>query len=345
MSNMTLIYDQSNNHTDSTPQESFKMTHETLAIDKSRRAKNKLFNSSGQVKRVVPFRYQMLGHGLNFISYIRNEWAASIISNLWFTVFKSKVKPWTIKFWQTADSCVVVQLKDKTIPVHLWGEGPLVVMMHGWSGSGSQFRKHIPGLVKAGFQVASFDAPAHGINPGKQSHLLDFSDTLVAIEQQIGKIDTVMAHSFGAMATIVATQRGISPRQMILIGPHLDAHEMHQTYSELLNLNPKLSQRFRDMIELRMTDILKAGLFKVDKDVWDLLSPACLLSKTDYKGLLIYDLDDEEIPQSQFKEVEKYWKGCQTIETKGLGHHRILKDKKVIDNVLLFMNKTALKTD
>ena len=95
------------------------------------------------------------------------------------------------------------------------------------------------------------------------------------------------------------------------------------------------------MIEQRMTDILNDGLFKVDKDVWELLSPASLLSKTDNKGLLIYDLDDEEIPQSQFIEVEKHWQDCQTIETRGLGHHRILKDKKVIENVLKFMGKAA----
>lgn len=321
------------------------MADESLAIEKTRQAKKRLFNSSGQDKRVVPFSYQMLGHGLNFISYIRNEWAASIISDLWFTVFKSKVKPWTIKFWQTADACVEVQLKDKTIPVHLWGEGPLVVMMHGWSGSGSQFRKHIPGLVKAGYQVASFDAPAHGINPGKQSHLLEFSDTLLAIEKQIGKVDTIMAHSFGAMAAVVSMIRGFSPRQMVLIGPHLDAHEMHQTYSDLLNLNPRLTQRFRDKIEQKMTDILNTGLLKIDKDVWHFLSPASLLSKTDCKGLLIYDLDDEEIPQSQFKEVAKRWQGCETIETRGLGHHRILKDRKVIENVLIFMGEVGLKTD
>ncbi|MCW8933610.1 MAG: alpha/beta hydrolase [Gammaproteobacteria bacterium] len=320
------------------------MDHETLPVDKTRQTKNRLFNSSGQDKRVVPFSYQMLGHALNIISYIRNEWAASIISDLWFTVFKSKAKPWTIKFWQTADACVELQLKDKAITVHLWGEGPLVVMMHGWSGSGSQFRKHIPGLVNAGYQVASFDAPAHGLNPGKQSHLLEFCDTLLAIEQQIGQVDTIMAHSFGAMAAVVSTILGFSPRQMILIGPHLDAHEMHQTYSELLNLNPRLTQRFRDKIEQKMTDIINSSLLKLDKDVWHFLSPASLLSKTKCKGLLIYDVDDEEIPQSQFKEVEKYWQDCQTIETSGLGHHRILKDREVIENVLTFMGEATLKT-
>jgi len=308
------------------------MSEQTLAVDKSKQTKNKRSISAKRDKRVVPFKYQMLGLVLNAISYLRNEWAANIISDLWFTVFKSKAKPWIIKFWQQADSRVEVKLKDISIPVYLWGEGPLVVMMHGWSGSGTQFRKIIPGLVKAGYQVACFDAPAHGDNPGKQTHLLEFCDTLIAIQQKIGKVHTVMAHSFGAMAALTATQRGFSPQQMVLFGPHLDAHEMHKTYSELLNLNPKLSDRFRDIIEKRMMSILKVD------DVWKFLSPASLLEKNRYKGLLIYDLDDEEIPQQQFKDVETHWPNARTIITKGLGHHRILKDKKVIESVLTFMS-------
>ena len=310
------------------------MPHQTLAARKDKQASSSIFNSGGKQKRIIPIHYQMLGLGLNVISHIRNDWAARIISNMWFTVFKGKVKPWTTRFWQQADDCVTLKLNNTSIPVYLWGEGPLVVMMHGWSGSGSQFRKLIPGLVKAGYRVAAFDAPAHGSNPGKQSHLLEFCDSLIAIQQQLGSIDTVIAHSFGGMAAIVASQRGLTPKQMILFGPHLDAHEMHQTYSDLLNLRPKLSIRFREIIEQRMLDILRVD------DVWQFLTPKNLLAPIKSKGLLIYDLNDEEISQEQFKAVGQYWQDCETIETQGLGHHRILKDRAVIGDVLAYMEKT-----
>lgn len=120
---------------------------------------------------------------------------------------------------------------------------------------------------------------------------------------------------------------------MVLFGPHLDANEMHQTYSKLLNLNPKLSGRFRDMIGQTMMEILKAD------EIWHFLSPVSLLSDFNYKGLLIYDHDDEEIPLEQFKAVDKNWHACRTIETQGPGHHRILKDKKIIESVLTFMKQ------
>ena len=296
----------------------------------------KHLNSSERRKRVIPLSHQLFGLILNLVSHLRNEWAADILSNLWFTVFKSKPKPWITEFWQQAESRVEVQLKYKSIPVYLWGQGPLVVMMHGWSGSGVQFRRLIPGLVAAGYQVAAFDAPAHGSNPGKHTHLLEFSDSIIAIQQQIGPVDTVMAHSLGGMAALVAAQRGLSVRQMVLFGPHLDVQKMYQTYSDLLNLNPKLSSRFRHKIGQKMADILGV------EDVWAVFTPANLLAQADYQGLLIYDQEDEEIPLEQFKTVEQHWQGCQILETEGLGHHRILKDEKVVESVLTFMGEPGI---
>jgi len=300
------------------------------------RSANTWLNSSKRQKRVIPLSYQLLGLGLNAVSRISNEWAADILSNIWFTVFKSKPKLWISEFWQQAESTVEFHLEDKSIPVSLWGQGPLVVMMHGWSGSGVQFRHLIPGLVAAGYQVAVFDAPAHGSNPGKRTHLIEFVDSLLAIEQQIGTVDTVMAHSFGGMAVVVAAQRGLSARQMVLFGPHLDVQEMYQSYSDLLNLNPKLSKRFRDKIGQQIADILGVD------DVWTVLTPENLLDQFDIPGLLIYDNADEEIPQDQFKTIAQHWQGCRILETRGLGHNHILKDETVIENVLTFMGRAGV---
>jgi len=289
------------------------------------------FTSNERRKRVIPMSYQLFGLGLNIASRFRMDWAAEILKGLFFTVFKSPMKPWITEFWQQADSQVDVEFDNQCIPVRLWGEGPLVVMMHGWSGSGAQFRKLIPGLVSAGYQVAAFDAPAHGNNPGKHTHLLEFVNTLLGIQKQVGPVHTLMAHSFGGMAAMMASQRGLAVEQMVLFGPHLDVNEIHQSYSELLNLNPELSKRFRDKIGARMAEIIGFD------DVWNIFTPENLLKDREFGGLLIYDTQDEEIPLSQFKAVARFWGGSQVIETEGLGHHLILKDASVIEKVLKFM--------
>jgi hypothetical protein len=51
-----------------------------------------------QRRRVIPLQYQIFGTVLNVMSYVHRTFTAKIASNLWFTVFKSKPKPWVIKF-------------------------------------------------------------------------------------------------------------------------------------------------------------------------------------------------------------------------------------------------------
>ena len=38
----------------------------------------------------------------------------------------------------------------KKIQCYAWGKGPVVMVMHGWAGRATQFRKFIPELTKAG---------------------------------------------------------------------------------------------------------------------------------------------------------------------------------------------------
>lgn len=58
------------------------------------------------------------------------------------------------------------------LPVTVWGEAgrPLVLLMHGWGGHRGQLTGFVAPLMKAGFRVVAFDAPAHGDAPGKQAN-------------------------------------------------------------------------------------------------------------------------------------------------------------------------------
>ena len=289
--------------------------------------------STGRSNRVVPVSYQLTGFGLNLLSRLNHAWVAEILGNIWFTVFKKTAPPWVLDFWQQADACVEVKTGDHRIPVYLWGKGPLVVMMHGWSGSGTQFRKFISPLVAAGYQVALFDAPAHGSNAGKRSDLVEFSDTLIAIQQRIGPVDTVIAHSLGAMAAVFATQRSLSIQRMILLAPHLDADKIFNSYKSLLNLNEKLARRFHRIVGEKMVEIIGHD------NPWELLRPETLLANSPVPGLLIYDLDDEEVPQQLFEEIEQHWTRGRVIKTEGMGHNRLLKDEGIIQQVVDYLGK------
>ncbi|MDJ0833368.1 MAG: alpha/beta hydrolase [Gammaproteobacteria bacterium] len=281
-------------------------------------------NKTRPNRRVVPPLVRLTGLAFNLLSRIHLQAAAGKLSEFWFTVFQARPRPWVHRFWKQADRSFELHLADKWIPVHLWGEGPLVVCMHGWSGSGTQFRHFIPALQQAGYQVALFDAPAHGINPGRQTHLLDFSDCLQAIEQQIAPIHTVIAHSFGAMATLMAGRQGLQAKQMVLLAPGLDVQDIFASYCDSLKLQPDLVAAFRNRVGQKMAEIVQID------DPWAFFHPRQSLQYASERGLLLYDTDDEELSQSQFEQIGQQWAQCDVVTTRDLGHIRILKDAQVV---------------
>lgn len=290
-----------------------------------------LLSSADRRRRVVPPSFQLAGLALNAVSLLRNEWAARVLARLWFTVFRSKPKPWVAEFWSSADSRIELPVDDVAIPVHRWGEGPPVVMMHGWSGSGTQFREFIAPLVGAGHSVICFDAPEHGNNPGRRTHMLRFVASLLAIEAEFGPVDAVVAHSLGAMAATWAWRRDFLPRRTVLIAPHLDLPAMFETYRELLGMRPALAARFRELIGARMQALLDG------EDPWQALTPERLLARPGDEGMLVFDREDPEVAAELFEEFVARWSGCAVLETRGLGHTRILRDAAVIGAVVDFL--------
>src|SRR2546426_767334 len=43
-----------------------------------------------------------------------------------------------------------------------WGDGPTVLLVHGWNGNAAQLAGLVPPLLRAGYYVATPDLPAHG---------------------------------------------------------------------------------------------------------------------------------------------------------------------------------------
>jgi pimeloyl-ACP methyl ester carboxylesterase len=168
-------------------------------------------------------------------------------------------------------------------------------------------------LVSGGYQVACFDAPSHGQNPGRRAHLLDFSGCLTAIQTQYAQIDTVISHSLGSMATLTAASRGLTAQHMIFITPGLDLNAIYQRFCEKLQLKQKLQDSARAIIgdEIRrITEI---------KNPWEFFTPDNLLGYASPAKLMIYDRDDEEIAFAQLEKVSMTHQDLETFVTEKLG--------------------------
>ena len=52
-----------------------------------------------------------------------------------------------------------LELEGKRLVAWSWGEGPTVLLVHGWEGRGSQMAAFAAPLAEAGFRAVAFDAP------------------------------------------------------------------------------------------------------------------------------------------------------------------------------------------
>src|SRR5687768_6915442 len=62
-----------------------------------------------------------------------------------------------------------------------WGEGPAVLLVHGWESRAAQLGAFVAPLVENGFSAVAFDAPAHGQSPGQRASLRTFAEATRAV--------------------------------------------------------------------------------------------------------------------------------------------------------------------
>ncbi|MDH0650240.1 alpha/beta hydrolase, partial [Pseudomonas sp. GD03867] len=78
-----------------------------------------------------------------------------------------------------------------------WGQGPTVLMMHGWEGRPTQFAALIETLVDHGHTVVALDGPAHGRSPGDQANVVLFARALLEAAAELPPLRAVIGHSMG----------------------------------------------------------------------------------------------------------------------------------------------------
>src|SRR2546426_7589813 len=89
-----------------------------------------------------------------------------------------------------------------------WGDGPTVLLVHGWNGNAAQLSGLVPPLLRAGYYVATPDLPAHGASAGTHTNVRAMADALLRLGRRVGPVHAVIAHSLGAAASVIALAEG-----------------------------------------------------------------------------------------------------------------------------------------
>jgi pimeloyl-ACP methyl ester carboxylesterase len=202
--------------------------------------------------------------------------------------------------------------------LHTWGQGPVVILVHGWEGRGTQLGRFVDPFVRAGFRVVALDLPAHGESGGRRTDLIESTEALRKVARETGPLAGVIAHSFGGAITTLALERGLDARSVALIASPSSVEDVVARFAEMIGLRGAGLRAFRAGLErqtgVRMKDV------EVFERVSGLRVPA----------LIVHDRDDREVPFHDAERLAARWPGSALLETSGLGHRRILKDDAVI---------------
>lgn len=232
------------------------------------------------------------------------------------------------------------------LSVQRWGKGPLVVLVHGWNGRGSQLGAFVDPLLQAGFQVVAFDAPGHGGSTGNSSSMVEFANAFDAVVDSVKPffqpLAGVVAHSMGGAAVTFALSRaqangrlepGARSPRLAFIAPPIDVRDFVQTVSSELGLSARtqtaLEQALERRVGLRIEDLHAVRLAP------DMTAPL----------LVLHDEQDRAVPVQCGEALARAWPGAELQKTRGLGHNRILRDPGIIAAVVAHLRGRSLQVD
>ncbi|MFO0747299.1 MAG: alpha/beta fold hydrolase [Myxococcota bacterium] len=132
-----------------------------------------------------------------------------------------------------------------------FGDGPAILLSHGWCGRAAQLAPIASALADAGFRALVFDHPGHGESSGRSATIPDMAFALAEADAFVGGAHAVVAHSMGAVVATLASSRTIRPRRLAYLAPPVVPERWLSTFTEKLGLGPAVLPSMRRAVEAR----------------------------------------------------------------------------------------------
>ena len=277
-------------------------------------------------QRPVPLILKLIRLAFRLGGSISPQLAGRVAYKLWFTPSRFPTPDSEQAVLESAE-IDYHEINSQTIATYSWGQtGPTVLLVHGWSGRGTQLGAFVEPLINAGYRVLSFDGPAHGRSSGKQTNLYEFADVILALNDHYGPFESVITHSFGGPCLAAAMRQGLNTSSVISISPPARVAALIEKFADTLSIPEKA---LKDFIR-RFEDAYGKNIFEqasMQNSVRELSLPA----------LVIHDEDDTDVPWREGQAVAQAWKNASFIKTSNLGHRRILRDPSTIETAVDFI--------
>jgi pimeloyl-ACP methyl ester carboxylesterase len=273
----------------------------------------------------IPVAIQLLRLGISGLSAVSPLLAGRWVYHLWFATHRF-AEPIRETHWREQAQQFTLPHEYGPLAMYSWGEGPTVLLVHGWNGRGTQMGGFAVPLAKAGYRAIAFDAPGHGRTPGNCCTIFRIIDAVNVIADEFGPLKGIVTHSFGAMVIARALSTQLIAERVVCINPAAQLDFLIDSFCGTLGITPRTRKAFLQRLEKHYgADIGRQ--ISADENVAGLSVPA----------LIIHDVDDSEVPWQQGEQLANAWPAARFMQTQGLGHTRSLHDHKTIQAAVDFI--------
>ena len=280
--------------------------------------------SSQKNKPEVP-KFILLTAG--FLEKISTKLAVVFAAKLFTTPIKHEMPRREFEMDKNSEQSTlkVPEINKEIVVYELGKSAKKVLLVHGWSGRGTQLFKIAETLVENGYSVVSFDAPAHGKSAGNKSIMVEFIASIKEIDKKFGPFEAAVGHSLGGMALFNSVKDGFQIHKLVTIGSG--------------DIVKDIIDEFISKIKLKKTSgiLLSQHFEKKYGKTMDSFSAYLSAKEINIPVLVIHDENDEDVPVSAAIHIHKQLKNGSLYITKKLGHRKILGDEIVIAKTIEFI--------
>jgi pimeloyl-ACP methyl ester carboxylesterase len=268
---------------------------------------------------------------MNLSAPLSTRIAGAIAARIWFT-------PWSVPLgsrgkarqerWLEGARPLSFDTSHGTLRGFSASAGPTILLVHGWGDRAASMGAFITPLTEAGYRVVGFDQVGHGSSDWKQPNAYILADAIREVAEAIGEVRSVVGHSIGGLATMIALRDGLEVDSVVLISPSSNLQSVVRRFGSMLKIPRRAEVGLHRELEKRF-----------GKNVWENLAAPGLIRGVETPALIVHDRNDPQVSHEDSELLARSWPQAQLMLTEDLGHGRILRDESVLSEAVSFIKR------
>ncbi|PYY88014.1 alpha/beta hydrolase [Pseudomonas sp. TKO26] len=259
------------------------------------------------------------------LGWVAPQWVANRMRQLFMTPRELPPRDWELPLLARAERLTL----RFGLSALRWGQGPTVMLMHGWEGRPTQFASLIDALVTAGYTAVALEGPAHGRSPGDEANVVLFARAMLEAAAELPPLRAVIGHSMGGASAMLAVQLGLRSETLVSIAAPARILGVLRGFARYMGLPPRARSAFIRQVE---KDV---GMRAASLDVAQY--------QLDMPGLIVHAEDDRFVPVQESELIHQAWFDSRLLRLSEGGHQRVLADPRVVEAVLALVTGRHLQ--